>query len=118
MSIVEHCTVRRYGAHSTKASIFHFFFSSLITQYKSFLLNKLQQQWEGGKGKNWKDKKEEEEEEEGKRQVANRDRENERERERESPGWVKMSMQLCGGLGGAAHQQNFWLFNFSTATYN
>ena len=24
---------------------------------------------------------------------------------------------LCGGLGGAAHQQSFLLFNFSTVVY-
>ena len=53
------------------------------------------------------------EKEEGKCQVAERERE--RERERESPIWGKMFLQLCGGFGGVAHQQNFWLFNFSTA---
>ena len=26
-----------------------------------------------------------------------------------------MFLQLCGGLGGAAHQQSFRLFNFSAA---
>ena len=26
-----------------------------------------------------------------------------------------MFLRLCGGLGGAAHQQNFCLFNFSSA---
>ena len=37
-----------------------------------------------------------------------------RERERESLIWGKMFLQLCGGFGGVAHQQYFWLFNFST----
>ena len=58
------------------------------------------------------EEEEEEEEEEGKRQVANGDKES--ERERETPMWDKMFLQLYGGLGGVAHQQNFRLFNFST----
>ena len=65
---------------------------------------------------------------------ANTHRERERERERErdlSPvtcvqkrRWGKHEQRerererdLCGRLGGATHQQNFWLFNFSTAMY-
>ena len=56
-----------------------------------------------------KRKEEEEEEEEGKRQVANGDKDRERERHL----CEKMFLQLYGGLGGVAHQQNFRLFNFS-----
>ena len=59
----------------------------------------------GGKRKELNIKKEKEE---GKHQVANG------ERERET--CVRQNVSaLCGGLGGATYQQNFCLFNFSSA---
>ena len=38
-------------------------------------------------------------------------------RETESLVWERLFLQLCERLGGAAHQQNFWLFNLSTVMY-
>ena len=95
--------------------------SSLVTQYRYFTFKQTIAAVEGRKRKELKreEKKkveeEEEEEEEGRHQVANGDRES--ERKKESPMWDKMFLQLCGGSGGVAHQQSFWLFNFSTAVY-
>ena len=69
---IEHYTIRGWGL--TKASIFHSFLSSLVTNYKTFTF------YSGRERKELKRKKEEEEEEEGKCQVANGDKDSERER--------------------------------------
>ena len=95
--------------------------SSLVTQYRYFTFKQTIAAVEGRKRKELKreekkkKKKKKKKKEEGRHQVANGDRES--ERKKESPMWDKMFLQLCGGFGGVAHQQSFWLFNFSIAVY-